>query len=207
VVARVRFCEWPFRSITLAAHFLQTLLNVVCLKNLRFNLFRCGVWVNYNVNDIATKLQDANSSTNLRMFSRYPKYAVLRTSACETDFHVCLRVVYSQTCRSTFLASFESPAYWPRSVPVAHLPRPAPWNRYSASELREALSEMQHPTVGGSPRHQPFNHQSVYHSHVAQVVIGTLTYGGARFEEHAGRGLFIAQRERSTSAISELVFI
>jgi hypothetical protein len=46
--------------------------------------------------------------------------------------------VYSQTCRSTFLASFESPAYWPSVVPVAHLPRPAPWNRYSASELREA---------------------------------------------------------------------
>jgi hypothetical protein len=69
VVTRVRFCEWPFRSITLAAHFLQTLLNVVevltslkCLKTLRFSLFRGEVWVNHNVNDIATKLRDANSS-------------------------------------------------------------------------------------------------------------------------------------------------
>jgi len=37
-----------------------------------------------------------------------------------------------------FLVSLECPAYWPRSVPAAHLPRAAPWNSYSASELREA---------------------------------------------------------------------
>jgi hypothetical protein len=69
VVASVRLCEWPFRSITLAAHFLQTLLDVVevltslkCLKGLHFNLSRRQVLVNHNVNDIATKLRDANSS-------------------------------------------------------------------------------------------------------------------------------------------------
>jgi len=60
------------------------------------------------------------------------------TSVCETDIHVCVRIVRSQTCRSTFLASLENPSYWLRSVPAAHLPRAAPWNSYSASELREA---------------------------------------------------------------------
>jgi len=63
--------SWPFRSITktLAAHFLQTLLNVVevltslkCLKSLGFELVRREVWVDLNVNDIAIKLRNANSS-------------------------------------------------------------------------------------------------------------------------------------------------
>jgi len=72
------------------------------------------------------------------MLFRYPKCVVPLTSACETDIPICLRVVCPQTCRSTFHASLECPAYWPRSVPTAHLPRLAPWNGYSASELREA---------------------------------------------------------------------
>ena len=72
------------------------------------------------------------------MLFRCPKCVVPLTSVCETDIHVRVRIVCSQTCRSTFHASLESPAYWPRSVPAAHLPRPAPWNSYSASELREA---------------------------------------------------------------------
>jgi len=46
--------------------------------------------------------------------------------------------MYSQTCRSTFLASQAWASYWSRLVPVAHLPRPAPWNSYSPVELREA---------------------------------------------------------------------
>jgi hypothetical protein len=69
VVTRVRICEWPFYSITLAAHFLQTLLNVVevltslkCLKDLCFKLFHCEIWGNYNVGGIATKLRNANSA-------------------------------------------------------------------------------------------------------------------------------------------------
>ena len=47
-------------------------------------------------------------------------------------------VVCSQTCRSTFLASQAWAPYWSRLVPVAHLPRPAPWNSYLPGELREA---------------------------------------------------------------------
>jgi hypothetical protein len=46
--------------------------------------------------------------------------------------------VHSQTCRSTFLASLDSSTYWVSLVPVAHLPRPAPWHSYPPSELREA---------------------------------------------------------------------
>ena len=46
--------------------------------------------------------------------------------------------MYSQTCRSTFLASVESSTYWPKLVPVAHLPRSASWNSYSPAELRGA---------------------------------------------------------------------
>jgi len=46
--------------------------------------------------------------------------------------------VYSQTCRSTFLAALDSSDFWPRLVPVAHLPRPAPWHSYTPNELREA---------------------------------------------------------------------
>ena len=49
-----------------------------------------------------------------------------------------IRIVYPQTCRSTFLASVESSTYWPSSVPVAHLPRPASWSSFSPTELREA---------------------------------------------------------------------
>src|SRR5258706_396799 len=48
---------------------LQTLLDVVevltslkYLKDLRFSLFRRKIWVNHNVNGIATKLRNANSS-------------------------------------------------------------------------------------------------------------------------------------------------
>jgi len=60
-----------FRLITrtLAAHFLQECLNIVdvltslkYLKYLGFNLFRREVWVDLNINDIATKLRNANSS-------------------------------------------------------------------------------------------------------------------------------------------------
>ena len=47
---------------------LQALLDVVevltslkCLNNLRFNLFRREIWLNHNVNGIATKLRNANS--------------------------------------------------------------------------------------------------------------------------------------------------
>ena len=69
------------------------------------------------------------------------------------------------------------------------------------------MSNMQPPTVGGSPHHQAFNLHSVYHFHVAQIAIGTFTYGGTRFEEHAGRGLFSVRRAILASAISELVLI
>jgi len=62
---------WPFRSITRPPRLilLQTLLNAVevltslkCLKILRFNLFRRTVWVYPNINDIATRLRNANPS-------------------------------------------------------------------------------------------------------------------------------------------------
>ena len=48
---------------------LQTLLDVVevltslkCLKDLRLSLFRRKIWINHNINAIATKLRNANSS-------------------------------------------------------------------------------------------------------------------------------------------------
>ena len=44
----------------------------------------------------------------------------------------------TKTCRSAFLASQAWSSYWSKSVPVAHLSRPAPWHSYSPSELRDA---------------------------------------------------------------------
>jgi len=63
-----RFARLPY--LALAAHFLQTILNVVevltsfkCLKDLHFILFRRSrVWVEHDANCIATKLRKANSS-------------------------------------------------------------------------------------------------------------------------------------------------
>ena len=46
--------------------------------------------------------------------------------------------VYAKTCRSVFLASQAWASYWSKSVPAAHLPRPAPWHSYSPGELRDA---------------------------------------------------------------------
>ena len=46
--------------------------------------------------------------------------------------------MYAKTCRSAFLASQASASYWSKSVPAAHLSRPAPWHSYSPSELRDA---------------------------------------------------------------------
>ena len=55
--------------LTLPAHFIQTVLNVVevltslkCLKDLHFDLFRRRAWVERNANCIATKPRNANSS-------------------------------------------------------------------------------------------------------------------------------------------------
>jgi len=47
-------------------------------------------------------------------------------------------VVSAKTCHSAFLASQAWALYWSKSVPAAHLPRLAPWNSYSPSELRDA---------------------------------------------------------------------
>ena len=44
----------------------------------------------------------------------------------------------AKTCRSAFLASEAWASYWSKSVPDAHLSRPAPWHTYSPSELRDA---------------------------------------------------------------------
>ena len=44
----------------------------------------------------------------------------------------------AKTCRSAFLASQAWVSYWSKLVPAAHLSRPAPWNNYSPSELRDA---------------------------------------------------------------------
>ena len=44
----------------------------------------------------------------------------------------------TKTSRSTLLASQAWASYWSRLVPAAHLSRPAPWNSYSPSELRDA---------------------------------------------------------------------
>ena len=46
--------------------------------------------------------------------------------------------VSTKTCRSAFLASQAWASYWSKSVPAAHLSRPAPWHGYSPSELRDA---------------------------------------------------------------------
>ena len=46
--------------------------------------------------------------------------------------------VYAKTCHSAFLASRAWASYWSKSVPTAHLSRPAPWHSYSPSELRDA---------------------------------------------------------------------
>jgi hypothetical protein len=46
--------------------------------------------------------------------------------------------VDTKTCRSAFLASQAWASYWSKLVPAAHLSRPAPWNSYSPSELRDA---------------------------------------------------------------------
>ena len=46
--------------------------------------------------------------------------------------------MYAKTCRSTFLTSQAWASYWSKSVPTAHLSRPAPWHSYSPSELRDA---------------------------------------------------------------------
>ena len=44
----------------------------------------------------------------------------------------------TKTCHSAFLASQAWTSYWSKSVPTAHLSRPAPWHDYSPSELRDA---------------------------------------------------------------------
>ena len=63
--------SWPFCSITRTwwLILLQVFLNVIevltslrCLKDLGFHLFCREVWVDPNINDIATKLRKANSS-------------------------------------------------------------------------------------------------------------------------------------------------
>ena len=46
--------------------------------------------------------------------------------------------VCAKTCRSAFLASQGRASYWSKLVPAAHLARPAPWNSYTPSELRDA---------------------------------------------------------------------
>ena len=46
--------------------------------------------------------------------------------------------VFVKTCRSAFLTSQAWASYWSKSVPTAHLSRPAPWHNYSLSELRDA---------------------------------------------------------------------
>ena len=46
--------------------------------------------------------------------------------------------VDTKTCRSAFLISQAWASYWSKLVPAAHLSRPAPWNSYSPSELRDA---------------------------------------------------------------------
>ena len=75
--------------------------------------------------------------------------------------------VYSKTCRSAFLASQAWTSYWSKSVPAAHLPRPAPWNSYLPSELREAHIryaashrrwESPEPTFKRPLRLPPLNH-------------------------------------------------
>ena len=43
-----------------------------------------------------------------------------------------------KTCRSAFLASQAWTLYWYKSVPAAHLPRPASGHSFSPSELRDA---------------------------------------------------------------------
>ncbi len=47
-------------------------------------------------------------------------------------------LVYAKTYRDAFLASQAWASYWSKSVPAAHLSRPAPWHSYSSSELRDA---------------------------------------------------------------------
>ena len=54
-------------------------------------------------------------------------------SASDTDVFV-----RAKTCHSALLASQASASYWSKSVPAAHLSRPAPWHSYSPSELRDA---------------------------------------------------------------------
>ena len=46
--------------------------------------------------------------------------------------------VSAKTCHTAFLASRAWASYWSSSVPTAHISRPAPWNSYSPSELRDA---------------------------------------------------------------------
>ena len=45
--------------------------------------------------------------------------------------------VDTKTCRSVFLASQAWASYWSKSIPAAHLSRPAPWHSFSPSELRD----------------------------------------------------------------------
>ena len=66
------------------------------------------------------------------------------------------------------------------------------------------IFDMQPLTVGGSPRHQPLNVQSVCHPQKAQIAIWAV---GARFEGHAGRGAFSTRRERYASVISGRAFL
>ena len=66
--------------------------------------------------------------------------------------------VNAKTCRSAFLASQSWASYWSRSVPAAHLSRPAPWHSYSPSELRDAHIRYAATTRGWespSPKFKP----------------------------------------------------
>src|SRR5258706_1523617 len=73
----------------------------------------------------------------LWMFFRYLRCVVpLIFSPSDTNNYMRLGV--PKTCRSAFLTSQAWASYWSKSVPAAHLSRPAPWHSYSPSELRDA---------------------------------------------------------------------
>ena len=72
---------------------------------------------------------------------------------------------------------------------------------YQANSAR-LIFDMQPLTVGGSPHHQRLKLHSVCHPLKPHVATWTIPNVGARFEGHAGRGLFMNQREGSASATS-----
>ena len=62
---------------------------------------------------------------------------VCRTAHVFTLRHILIPLP-AKTCRSAFLTSQAWASYWSKSVPAAHLSRPAPWHCYSPNELRDA---------------------------------------------------------------------